>query len=93
MKNNIYNQAKNNGCYLECTCVDCGSYKWDELMQGHKKANKKEVVKIALLAGVIDEDQAKQEIKKPYYNPYTHYKTDTHIIYVHSMIEHFIRVN
>lgn len=89
---NIYQRAKINGCYLETTCVGCGVNMWDELMEGHKKANRKEVVKIALLSGVIDEEQAREEIKRPYYNPYTHYKTNTHIIYVHSAIEHFIKV-
>ena len=92
MKNNIYQRAINNGCEFEATCVGIGQNKWDELMKGHTKANRKEVVKIALLAGVIDEQQAREEIKRPYYNPYNHYKTKTHIIYVHSMIEHFIKV-
>lgn len=89
---NIYQRAKNNGCNFEATCVGIGVNAWDELMEGHTIANQKEVVKIALAAGVIDEEQAHQELKKPYYNPYTHYKTKTHIIYVHSSIEHFIRV-
>ena len=93
MKNNIYQRAYNNGCFFETTCVGIGQNKWDELMEGHTRANKKEVVKIALLSGVIDEEQAREEIKNTYYNPYNHYKTKTHIIYVHSMIEHFIRVN
>ena len=89
---NIYDRAKQNGCNLETTCVGCGVNRWDELMEGHTKANRKEVVRIALLAGVIDEEQAREETKRPYYNPYTHYKTKTHIIYVHSGIEHFIKV-
>ncbi|HXS59732.1 MAG TPA: hypothetical protein VN703_02850 [Candidatus Sulfopaludibacter sp.] len=93
MKNNIYQRAFNNGCFLESTCVGMEQYEWDKLMKGHTKANKRKVVKIALLAGVIEEEQATEEIKKSYYNPYTHYKTKTHIIYVHSMIEHFIKVN
>jgi hypothetical protein len=90
---NIYQRALNNGCYLETTCVGCGIYKWDELMKGHTRADRKKVVKIAEYAGVIDSEQAREEIKKPHYNPYNHYKTKTHIIYVHSSIEYFIRVN
>lgn len=89
---NIYTRAKNNGCEFESTCVGIGQREWDRLMKGATKANRKEVVRIALLAGVIDEEQAAIEIKKPYYNPYQHYKTKTHIIYTHSMIEHFIKV-
>lgn len=91
MSNSIYDKAIQNGCYLETTCVDCSN--WDELMQGHTKANQKKAIKVALLAGVIDEYQYKMEMKNPHYNPYTHFKTKTHIIYVHSMIEHFIKVN
>jgi len=92
MKNNIYQRAINNGCEFETSCVGIGQNEWDRLMKGHTKADRKQVVKIALLAGVIDSEQAREETKRPYYNPYTHYKTKTHIIYVHSMIEHFIKV-
>jgi len=90
---NIYKRAINNGCNLECTCVGIGVNKWDELMKGARQANKKKVIKIALLAGVIDNEQAREETKRPYYNPYTHYVTKKHIIYVHSGIEHFISIN
>lgn len=90
---NIYQRALNNGCHLEGTCVSCGVNRWDELMEGHTKADRKQAVKVAEYAGVIDMEQAREEIKRPYYNPYTHYKTKTHIIYVHSGIEHFIKVN
>ena len=90
---NIYRQALNGNVNYECSCAGIGVDKWDELMKGAKKANKKIVTKIALLAGVIDEYQAKQELKRPFYNTYNHYRTKTHIIYVNSLIEHFIRVN
>ena len=89
---NIYHRAFNNGVSFECSCVGIGINKWDSLMEGATRADRKKVVKIALLAGVIDEAQAQIEIKKPYYNPYNHYKTKTHIIYVHSAIEHFIKI-
>ena len=90
---NIYERAKQNGCQFIDTCVGIGLNKWEELMKGHTKANRREVVKIALQAGVIDEEQAREELKKPWYNPYRHYKTKTHIIYCHSGIEHFIQIN
>lgn len=88
----IYQRAISNGCEFEATCVGIGQYQWDKLMKGHTRADRKQTVKIALLAGVIDHHQAKEEIKRPYYNPYNHYKTKTHLIYVHSAIEHFIKV-
>lgn len=89
---NIYERAKINGVSFEFTCVGISMYKWDMLMKNHKRADRKKVVKIALMAGVIDEEQAREEIKRPYYNPYNHFKTDSHIIYVQSAIEHFIKV-
>lgn len=90
---NIYQRAKQNGVVFVATCVDIGQYEWDKLMKGHTLANRKEVVKIALQAGVIDEEEAKIQLRRPWYNPYKHFKTKTHIIYVNSAIEHFILVN
>jgi len=91
--NELLYRAENRGCFLECTCVNINQNTWDELMKNNTKANQKQAVKIALLAGVIDEHEAKKEIKNPWYNPYNHYKTKTHLIYVHSCIEHFIKIN
>lgn len=88
----IYERAKNNGCEFYATCANINLNEWDELMKGARPANKKKVIKAALLAGVIDESQAQQESKHLYYNPYTHYVTKTHIVYVNSAIEHFIKV-
>lgn len=86
-------KAKNKGCFLECTCVNISQNTWDKLMENSTRANRKDAVKIALLAGVMDEEEAKIEIKRPWYNPYNHYKTKTHLIYVNSCIEHFIKIN
>ena len=89
----LLKRAERNGAELENTCVGCTSHEWENFMKGATKANKKDIVKIALLAGVIGKEQAREEIRRPYYNPYTHFKTETHAIYVHSMIEHFIKIN
>lgn len=93
MKNDIYQRTFKNGCFLECDCTTISCWKWDKLMKGHTKADRRKVINIALMAGVITEEDAKKEMKFSYYNPYTHYKTKTHIVYVHSCIEHFIKVN
>lgn len=90
---NIYERAKRYGVYFEASCVGISPWKWDQLMKGHTRANKKEVVKLALEAGVIDEKQAKNELSKPWYNPYNMFKTKTHVVYVHSGIEYFIKIN
>lgn len=72
---------------LECTCVDIGINKWDRLMEGATKANKKTInnlVKIHLpdlYAG----------LSLNFYNPYNYFKTNTHLILVHSHIEYFLK--
>ncbi len=90
---NIYQRAKKNGAEFIATCVSISKSEWDQLMKGARRANRKEVVKIALQAGAINEWQAKKELKNPWFNPYHHFRTETHIIYTHSGIEHFILVN
>lgn len=90
---NIYERAERFGVQPECTCVGIGMNEWERLMKGHTRANQRKVVKIAMKAGIITEEDGRAEIKRSGYNPYVHYKTKTHIIYVHSSIEHFIRVN
>ncbi|MBP6478979.1 MAG: hypothetical protein KA290_14785 [Chitinophagaceae bacterium] len=89
----IYERAKQFGATFEAACSDVSIYEWEKLMKGHTKANQKKVIDIAEQAGVIDSWWAKKERKHSYFNPYIHYKTKTHLIYVHSGIEHFIRVN
>lgn len=88
----LYNRAVNNGCSWECSCTNININHWDELMKGATRADRKLAVKIAKLAGVIDDDQARTELARPWYNPYNHYKTKTHLVYVHSSIEHFIKI-
>jgi hypothetical protein len=92
-KLSIYQRAKKFGCRSVGTCVSNSSVQCDIYMKGARPANKKKVIRIALLAGIIDAEQAKQELKNPNYNPYTHYVTRKHIIYVWSAQEHFIEVD
>ena len=93
MKASIYQRAAENGAHLETTCVGISLDRWNELMKGARPANNRKATLAAIRAGVISEEQGREEIKRPYYNPYTHYVTRTHIIYVNSAIEHFIKVN
>lgn len=83
----IYERAERNGIELECTCVGITQYRWDELMKGATRANKRVVHKLV-------RDNTNGEFK-PFielYNPYDYFKTKTHIIFVHSGIEHFFRI-
>ena len=72
---------------LECTCVGIEQNEWDRLMKEAKRADKKKVEKLLVEHGHL----AKEDIK--YYNPYNYFRTDTHLIYVHSMVEHFYKIN
>jgi hypothetical protein len=46
-----------------------------------------------MAAGVISEEDGRRELNSEHWNPYEHYVTRTHIIYVHSAVDHFIEVN
>ena len=83
----IYKKAQANGVHFDCSCVGVTIDKWESLMAGAKKANKKLVTKFAVDAGVIDPQDAK------FRNPYTQLKTKTHLIFVHSAIEYFLKIN
>lgn len=78
--NQFYARAMRNGCYLDATCVGISQYKWDELMEGAVRADKKKLLKAI---GEVEE----------YHNPYDFYRTKTHLIYVHSGVEYFYRIN
>lgn len=72
---------------LDCTCVGISGIVWDKLMRGATRANNKKIDQLV-----------KQHLPDLYedlaldsYNPYNYYKTDTHLILVHSSIEYFIK--
>lgn len=79
------------GAYLECTCVGISANKWDKLMKNAKRADRRIVIRAAIKAGIISKEEGLRELKQPYYNPYNHYRTNEHLVYVHSRIEHFLR--
>ena len=73
--------------YLETTCVSTSIPEWDALMEGAVRACKATVHRILVKNRCLTPEDVR------YYNPYDYYRTDTHIIYVHSGIEHFYRIN
>jgi len=83
----IYRRAIANGIEFECTCADVEYGKWEQLMEGATKANERIITKILVEMGFLD------KFEVSLYNPYHHYKTERHLIYVHSGIEHFFRIN
>lgn len=82
----FYNTANKNGMYLECTCVGISQHKWDRLMSGAVRADKKIVNSLLKKHEVVEPDLLLG------YNPYNFFRTKTHIIFVHSAIEYFIKV-
>lgn len=85
MIRNFYNRIKY--VELESTCVGIGLTKWEQNMEGAKRANKKEINRIVkrLLPDLYD------QLALDFYNPNQYFKTERHLILVHSMIEYFIR--
>jgi hypothetical protein len=75
--------------YLEYTCAEITTDKWDELMKGAKPINYKWLVnKIKRELRYLYD-----ELSLNYYNPYNEHcrVTKTHYILVSSAIEYFIR--
>ena len=73
---------------LEGTCVNCGGQKqWDKLMEGAVKANKKAINR--LVKNFLPDLYYSLALHLP--NPYDYYRTETHLILVHSIIEYFLK--
>lgn len=84
-------QAYNSRIHLECTCVDISQTKWDKLMNGAKKANgakARQMIKKQL-------PELYENLALQFYNPYESQtqRTETHLIYVHSGIEYFLKLS
>jgi hypothetical protein len=72
---------------LEATCVGCTIYEWEKLMKGAKRANHKQIDRLVK----IHLPELYEGLFLNLYNPYNYFKTKTHLILVHSGIEHFLR--
>lgn len=79
-----YNSIKT--LMLECTCVGITKQKHHQLYAGATRADKKQINRLVkkLLPDLYE------GLELQFYNPCNYYKTRTHIIIVHSQIDHFI---
>lgn len=79
-----YNKISN--LTYDTNCTNVTKSQWDKLMCGAKRANKRKINALVkkLLPGLY------AELALNYYNPYNYFKTDTHLILVHSHIEYFL---
>jgi hypothetical protein len=71
---------------LHASCTGLSKFEWDELMKGRKRANKKEINRLVKehLPDLYN------DLALDYANPYNYFRTDMHLILVHSAIEYFI---
>lgn len=70
---------------LECDCTSITVNQWEKLMEGATRANKRLIDK-----HVLDYYPEQFDILR-FYNPYNYFKTNTHLIVVHSAIEYFFK--
>ena len=73
---------------LECTCVSASRFRVERLMRGAVRADKRKINRVVrvLLPDLYE------ELSLQYPNPYSYYRTETHLIPVWSGIEHFIKM-
>lgn len=72
----------------ECNCTCISIDKWEELMKNHVRADKSKINK--LVKNQLPD--LYEALSLDFYNPYNYYRTDSHLILVHSMIEYFIKI-
>ena len=72
---------------LECNCTHITPRRWDQLMEGATKANHRVID--GLVKKMLPDLYESLVLKS--YNPYNYFKTNTHLILVHSAIEYFIQ--
>lgn len=75
-----------NNLTLVCDCTEIKKSEWDQLMQGARRANKRKIN--ALVKKHLPDLYYKLALN--YRNPYNYFKTDKHLVLVHSSIEYFI---
>lgn len=73
--------------FLECTCADINQTKWEKLMEGATRADKRKLN--ALIKKKMPELYGALALNL--YNPYHYYKTAKHWVLIHSAIEYFIK--
>jgi len=71
----------------QTTCALTTQAEWQKLMKGAKRANKKKIN--ALVKKHLPE--LFNDLALQFRNPYNYLKTATHLIIVHSAVEHFIK--
>jgi hypothetical protein len=72
---------------LDTTCVECRGGKWNQLMKGAVRANKRAIN--SLVKKLLPDLYEKLALQ--FYNPYNYLRTQKHLILVHSGIEFFLK--
>lgn len=93
--NSFYKNIRSLTYHTNCTSTTINE--WDKLMKNATRADKTKIHR--LLRDLCPEEFKNfyfdtQPLKKlMWWNPYDYYKTKTHLIVVHSSIEHFFKIN
>lgn len=84
-------QAYNSEITLEHTCVGIGILKWESLMEGAVKADGRKIR--AMIRKQLP--NLFEELCLDFYNPYEPQcvRTNTHLIYISSSIEYFLKLS
>ena len=84
------NEAYCKSIELEATCLSVSEREWNKLMKGAKKASGLKIR--AMIKRQLPD--LYESLALSFRNPYEHQsqRTDTHLIYVHSGIEYFLRM-
>ena len=83
-----YDKARTNGIEYDGNCTILTASKVKSLMEGSIRANQKKIEELI-------EDfypRLADDLAIGFHNPYKSYRTETHLIYVHSAIEYFFRI-
>lgn len=83
----IYNKAFSNGITFKSSCIDISIKEWERMMKGTVRADKRKIKKIVM--------QHYPEFKSLFvgYNYYNLLKSKKYIVFVHSGIEYFFKIN
>lgn len=72
----------------ECNCTNCGSiHVWNRLMEGAVRANKRALN--SLVKKFLPD--LHKGLALQFHNPYNYFRTETHLVLVHSAVEYFLK--
>jgi len=84
-------EAYNSKIHLECTCSDISICEWEKLMANAKKANGRKIRQ--MIKNQLPDLYEELALMFPNMYEQNSQRTSTHLIYVHSAIEYFLKLS